>query len=384
MVAYSTASPVLPRIVLGIEHGNGAAASGAIGLFATAFSLMQFVFGPVQGGLSDRFGRRAVLVLSGAGLALSQTVMALAPSIALLLAGRILAGIAAANISTASAYLADVTEPDRRAVVFGRVGIAIGAGIVAGPAIGGALGAVSARAPFWAAAGLCAANALWAFLAVPESLPPDRRTPFRWRRANPVGAMLYLFRERSLRLLAASSLIGVLAQQSLPTVFVLSAELRFHWPAPLLGLGLATLGLFYAVVGGALVRPALRRFGEGGAALIGLASGSAGFALFAGAPNGLVYLAGVPLLALWGLAGPAIQGAMTRAAPPDGQGRLQGANTSLSGLGGIVGPSLFAGTLAGALDHGVFAGLPFALAAALLLASLPPALAGIRRSALPS
>ena len=374
MLAYSTASPVLPRLVLGIVHGDGAASARAIGLFATAFSLMQFVFGPIQGAASDRFGRKPVLVVSCLGLALSQAWMATAASVPALLAGRVLAGMAAASIATASAYIADVVPPADRPTAFGRITVAIGVGIIAGPALGGLLGTVSIRAPFWAASAVCLANAAWAAFMVPESLPPERRTRFSWRRANSLASLGYLFGAPALRSLASANLLSMLAQQALITVFILSAALRFGFGAGLMGLSLAVLGLFYALVGGLLVKPAIRTLGERGALAVGFSSATAGLVVMALAPNGGVYLAAIPLYTLLALAGPPVQSAMTRRADPGAQGRLQGANTSLTGLAGIGGPTIFAGSLSLALDRLHFPGLPFLIAAVLLALALPLAL----------
>ena len=380
MLAYSTASPVLPRLVLGILHGNGAAAARAIGTFATAFSLMQFVFGPIQGAASDRFGRRPVLVVSCVGLALSQIIMATAATVPGLLFGRVLAGMAAASIATATAYLTDITPPERRPVVFGRITVAIGSGIVVGPAFGGVMGEISTRAPFWAASAICLGNATWALLAVPESLPPDRRSAFNWRRANSLAALVFLFRAPKLAPLATANIILALSQQAMATVFILSAELRFGWGAALLGGLLAALGLFYALVGGLLVGPAARRLGARGAIVAGLVAGIAGFVLMAAAPRGWVFACGVPLVSLLALAGPQIGGAMTRMAGADAQGRLQGANTSVTGLAGIGGPALFAGSLSLAIAAHTVPGLPFAIGALLLAVALPLAARAVGRA----
>ncbi len=374
MLAYSTASPVLPRLVLGIVHGDGAASARAIGLFATAFSLMQFVFGPIQGAASDRFGRKPVLVVSCLGLALSQAWMATAASVPALLAGRVLAGMAAASIATAGAFIADVVPSEERPTAFGRITVAIGVGIIVGPALGGLLGTISIRAPFWAASAVCLANAAWAAFMVPESRPRERRTGFSWRRANSLSSLGWLFGTPALRPLATANLLSMLAQQALITVFILSAALRFGFGAGLMGLSLAVLGLFYALVGGLLVKPAVRILGERGALAVGFSAATAGLVVMAFAPDGVVYLASIPLYTLLALAGPPVQSAMTRRADAGAQGRLQGANTSLTGLAGIGGPTIFAGSLSLALDRLHFPGLPFGIAAVLLALARPRAL----------
>ncbi len=374
MLAYSTASPVLPRLVLGIVHGDGAASAQAIGLFATAFSLMQFLFGPIQGAASDRFGRKPVLVVSCLGLALSQAWMATAASVPALLAGRVLAGMAAASIATATAYLADTVPAEERSTAFGRIAVAIGVGIVAGPALGGLLGTVSIRAPFWAASAVCLMNAAWAAFAVPESLPIERRTAFSWRRANSLASLSWLFGSPSLRQLATANLLSIIAQQALVTIFILSAALRFGFGAGLMGMSLAVLGLCYALVGGLLVKPAIRKLGERGALALGFSAATAGLAIMAFAPDGIVYLAAIPLYTLLALAGPPVQSALTNRAEAAAQGRLQGANTSMAGLAGIASPTIFAGSLSLALDRTHFPGLPFLIAAVLLACALPLAL----------
>lgn len=381
MLAASISIPVIPKLVLSILHGDGASAAGAVGLFGAAFSAMQLLFGPLQGAVSDRFGRRVVLVVSCAGLAASQVTAALAGGIGLLVASRLLAGASAANISAATAYLADVTPPDARAAAFGRIGVAFGAGLVFGPLIGGVVAGAGLRAPFWLAAVLCLGNAVWAAVAIPESLPAGRRRPFALHQANPLGALRFLGSSRTLFGLSVASLLSLLCQQALISVYALSAALRFHWSATMLGIAMATIGVCYALVGGLLVKPVVGRIGERRALVAGIGFGVAGFLMLAFAGTGLVYFLAVPVISLWGLAAPATQGAQSRAVPPDQQGRLQGAATVLAAIAGIVGPGLFGGSFelalgaAGALH---FPGLPFLLAALLLSAAIPAALHATR------
>lgn len=374
MLSFGLVIPVLPRLVEGFLGGETAEAARVFGLFSFAFNLMQFLCAPLLGALSDRFGRRPVILLSNLGLGLDYLLMALAPSLGWLLAGRIAAGICAATVSTAFAYIADVTPPDRRAKAMGMVGVAFGLGFVVGPALGGLLGATDPRLPFWVAAGLSGANFLYGLLVLPESLPRDRRGAFVPARANPVGALGLLRARPGLAGLAAVHFLKGLAHVVLPVVFVLYAGWRYGWDEATLGLSLALVGVCSAVAQGALVGPAVARLGERRALLLGLACGTVGFLGFGLAPSGFWFWLALPVFTLWDLSGPALQGLATRRVGPEEQGRLQGALGSLQGIAGLVGPGLFAGVFAAAIGPAAWLGLPglpFLLAAALLVAALP-------------
>jgi DHA1 family tetracycline resistance protein-like MFS transporter len=378
MLASAMPIPVLPPLLLQLLGHDPVAAARTAGILGTVFSAMQLLFGPLQGALSDRFGRRPVLIVSCLGLAGAQAVAALAPTWQWLLLGRVLAGVAAANVSTATAYLADILPESERAAGFGRIGIAFGVGLVLGPVVGGILGGFGLRVPFWAGAVVGLFNAGWAAFALTESLPPERRARFRLGRANPVGAMGLLLSDPRLSRLSAAIGLSLLAQQALISVFILSATIRFGWGPHELGLAMGGVGVCYALVGGVLVQPAIRRFGQRATLAAGLVFGIAGFVMLALAPDGRVFVLSIPVVSLWGLAGPVTQGAMSRLVGPDAQGRLQGASTSLAGLAGVVGPSLFGGALAFALRTHGLPGLPFAIAAGLLLAALPVAVRAAR------
>lgn len=373
MLALAIIIPVLPALVLSFLGDDTARAARVFGVFGTVWALMQFVFSPVQGALSDRFGRRPVILLSNFGLGLDYVLMALAPGIFLLFVGRVISGIFAASISTAGAYIADVSPPERRAAGFGLISVAFGVGFVLGPALGGVLGQMDPRLPFWVAAGLSLANGMYGLLVLPESLPPDRRVRFAWRRANPIGALQLLRAYPGLLGLGAISFLYSLAHQALPAVFVLYGFYRYGWNERMVGLTLAGVGVCSAIVGGLLVRPVARRFGERRSLIVGLLFGAAGFAIFGLAPSGLVFWTGIPVMALWGLASPAVQGLMSSRVSPTEQGRLQGANSSLMGLAGLIGPGLFATVFAhfiapDSLWH--LPGAPFLLAALLLVVAL--------------
>jgi DHA1 family tetracycline resistance protein-like MFS transporter len=285
----------------------------------------------------------------------------------------VLSGITAATYSTAGAYIADVTPPERRAAGFGLLGAAFGLGFVLGPALGGLAGSVDARLPFWIAAGLTLGNALYGVLVLPESLPPERRARFEWRRANPVGSLRLLRSHPELFALAGVVFLSAIAHDALPSTTVLYTHHRYGWGDRAVGLLLAAVGVSSALVSALLVGPVVARFGERRSLLAAQALGALGFALYGLAPTGAVFLAGVIPQALWGLRGPAMQGLMTRRVGASEQGRLQGAQASLVGIAGLLGPALFTQTFAACIGPGAplpLPGAPFLLAAALLVASL--------------
>ena len=264
---------------------------------------------------------------------------------------------------------ADITPPAGRAASFGKVGVAFGLGFVLGPALGGLLGSVDPRLPFWVAAALSLANAMYGLFILPESLPPEKRRPFDWRRANPLGSLRLLRSHPELTGLAGVVFLSNLAHVALPATFVLYGGYRYGWDARDVGLVLAGVGICSAIVQGTLVGASVRRFGERRVLLTGLTCGAVGFLAYGLAPTGALFLAAVPVVALWGLASPAAQGIMTRHIGPTEQGALQGATGSLMGIATMIGPTLFAGTFAYFIGAGTrlhAPGAAFILAAALL------------------
>ena len=373
MFALGMIMPILPRLVESFVADDTASAARIFGLFGTAWALMQFCFSPILGGLSDRFGRRPVVLLSNLGLALDYVLMALAPSLTWLFVGRVISGITSASVSTAFAYIADITPPDRRAAVFGKIGVAFGAGFILGPAIGGLLGGTDPRLPFWVAAGLSFANTLYGLLILPESLPAERRSRFRWKNANPIGALHLLRSAPVLTGLSVVTFFAQLAHVVLPSTFVLYAGYRYGWDAATVGLTLAMVGICAMAVQGAAIGPIVRRFGERRALLLGLGSGAAGFLIFGLAPTGALFWLGIPVMALWGVAGAATQALMTQSVTPEQQGRLQGATSSVQSVSQLLGPFLFTLTFAWFIGDSAplkLPGAPFLLAAALLLLAL--------------
>ncbi|MBO0757225.1 MAG: MFS transporter, partial [Bradyrhizobiaceae bacterium] len=253
MLAIGVIIPVLPRLVLNFLGGDTVRAADMLGLFGTVWALMQFVFSPLQGALSDRFGRKPVIVVSNIGLGLDYVLMAVAPTISWLFVGRVISGITAASISTAYAYVADVTPAERRSARFGVLGAAFGAGFILGPALGGIAGNVDPRLPFWIAAALSLANGLYGFLILPESLPPARRASFSWRRANPLGSLVLLRSQPQLTTLAWINFLGNLAHAVLPSMSVLYMTYRYGWDERTVGLAMAAVGVCSMIVQGALI-----------------------------------------------------------------------------------------------------------------------------------
>jgi DHA1 family tetracycline resistance protein-like MFS transporter len=361
--------PVLPHLVEDFMGGDTAGAAKVYGVFGTVWALMQFLAMPVLGALSDRYGRRPVILLSNLGLGLAYVLMALAPDLAWLFVARVISGITAASVSTGMAYIADVTPPERRSASFGRVGVAFGLGFILGPALGGLLGTVDPRLPFWGAAAFSLVNALYGLFVLPESLSPAQRRPFEWRRANPLGSLRLLRSHRDLAGLAVVVFLSNLAHAAMPATFVLYAAYRFAWDARDVGFVFAGVGICSALVQGVLVGPAVRRLGERQVLLAGLACGALGFLAYGLAPTGALFLAALPVVALWGLASPAAQGLMTRHVGPTAQGALQGAAGSIMGVATMIGPTLFAGTFAYFISEGTrwrAPGAAFLLAGALL------------------
>ncbi|ABD07154.1 MFS transporter [Rhodopseudomonas palustris HaA2] len=378
MLSVGMILPILPKLIESFSDNDTAAAAKIYGLFGTAWALMQFVASPVLGALSDRFGRRRVILLSNLGLGLDYILMALAPTLAWLFIGRVISGITSASISTSFAYIADVTPAEKRAAVFGKVGAAFGLGFIFGPAIGGLLGGVDPRLPFWVAAGLSLCNALYGLFVLPESLPPERRSPFRWRAANPIGAVQLLSSNAILAGMAIVAFCAEVAHVALSATFVLYASYRYAWDQTTVGLALAFVGFCTTVVQGFLVGPAVKRLGERRAQVIGYLGGAAGFLIYALAPTGALFWIGIPVMTLWGIAKPATAGVMTRLVAPAQQGQLQGATTSMNSIAALIGPFLFTGIFAYFIEPDApiwFPGAPFLLAGALLMVSM--LLAGI-------
>lgn len=363
---------MLPKLIESFVDFDAARAARWVGLFGSIWALMQFCCAPLLGALSDRFGRRPVLLLSISGLGLDYVFMALAPTLGWLFVGRIISGMTAAGFATAAAYIADVTEPERRAAAFGLVGAAWGFGFVVGPALGGILGAADPRLPFWVAGALALVNAAYGFFVLPESLPPEKRAAFDLKRANPLGSLRFLQANRQLFGLAGTSFLYNLGHTVFPSVFVIWASYRYGWDAKAVGLSLAVVGIANILVQGGLVRPLVRRVGARRAMAIGATAGTLGFALYGIAAAVPLFWLAIFVYAPAGVFNPSLMGAMSKRVGPSEQGRLQGATSSLMGVAGMLGPGLFTLSFAWAIRPGGIVhlpGLPFLIAAALFAAA---------------
>lgn len=370
VLSFGIIIPVLPKLVENFMSGDTAQAAAIYGFMGMAWALMQLLCSPIQGALSDRFGRRPVVLLSNFGLGLDYILMALAPDITWLFAGRVISGIASSSFSTAGAYIADVTPPEERAAGFGMIGAAFGLGFVLGPAVGGLLGASDPHLPFWGAAATSLVNACYGYFVLPESLPREKRMNFSWKRANPVGSLVLLRSHHELFGLSAVAFLNYLAHAVLPSTAVLYVGYRYGWGSTAVGFMLAAAGINAMIVQGLLMKPLTARFGERKTLLAGLCCGAIGFCVYGVATDGWIYCAGIPIMAFWGLAGPSAQGLMTNRVSASEQGQLQGAIAGLSGIAGLIGPGLFTQTFAlfiGPRAGWHLPGAPFLLASFLLL-----------------
>ena len=400
MLSIGIIIPVFAQRIKLFVGGSVSEAGLWMGIFGACWGLAQFLFSPVQGAVSDSLGRRPVVLASNLGTGLDFLFMALAPNLWWLLAGRIISGMASASISTAYAYMSDVTEPHRRAGVFGLMGAAFGFGFILGPSLGGILGGGlhwqfltdhglgflnftgNYRLPFFVASGLSLVNFLYGVFVLPESLTRDRRKPFSLHAANPIAALRFLGRSGEVLRLAVMYLALMFSQSVFPTTMVLYADYRFHWGPTQVGLMLAAVGVCSAFVQAGLTGVIVKALGERRAMFIGLGSGLAAFICYALAPDWRLFVAAMPLGALSGLAMPNIQALMSSKVDPREQGRLQGANMSLSSMSTIFAPILFGAILAFVTRGDVpriFSGAAFLLAALCLLLALVLGV-GVRQS----
>ncbi len=379
--------PVLPSLVE--EVGGGPLAETAIwlGILASSFSLMQFLFGPVVGNLSDRFGRKPILLGSLVVLSVDYVIMALAASVWVLLFGRIVAGITAATNSTANAYMADISAPGEKAARFGLLGAAFGMGFVIGPILGGLLANFGTRAPFWAAAGLAAANAVFGWIVLKETVTDRIRRAFEWRRANPLGAFRSMGRLPGLRGLLLVFFLYQVAFASYSSIWAIYTGTRHGWSEQMIGLSLGLFGVSFAIVSAVLIRPALRWVGERGCIVYGHIGDVGIFMLIGLINSGPWLLALTPLAALPGVITPALQSLMSRTVGDDQQGELQGALTSVTAVAMIPAPMIMTGIFAAFGNPETVPyvpGAPFFLAAALMVVALIVFLSAQKHAAAPS
>jgi MFS transporter, DHA1 family, tetracycline resistance protein len=341
VLALGLVIPVLPKLISGMVEDDPVKAAATYSIFVTSWEAMQFVFAPILGAMSDRFGRRPIVLLSNFGLGLDYLLMALAHTLPLLFIGRVVSGITSATFSVAGAYIADVTPEEKRAQAFGMLGAAFGIGFVAGPALGGLLGGFGPRTPFFVAGALSIMNAIYGYWVLPESLPASARTALSLRAMNPFATLSILWRNSTLRSLGFTQLVSNVAHFVYQSVFVLYTGYRFHWTPRDVGLCLAAVGVCGAIVQGGLVGPIVAKLGPYRAALLGFVFGAAGFTVMGVAKTSAVFMCAVPLNSLWGLSEPALSGVMSREVSASEQGRLQGANASLMAFAGIFAPTMF-------------------------------------------
>jgi DHA1 family tetracycline resistance protein-like MFS transporter len=369
IVAMGIVIPVLPHLIEEFV-GSNARAGLLNGVFVALWAGAQFLASPVIGSLSDQYGRRPVILISCAGLAVDYALMALAPNLWWLAVGRLIAGVTSSSFTTIYAYMADITEPAKRARAYGLIGAAFSGGFVLGPVMGGFLGEFGPRVPFWVAGALSGVAFLYGLFILPESLPVERRMKFSWRRANPVGAMMLLRRHAELAGLAVVNFLLYFAHHVFSAVFVLYAGLRYGWGPWQVGALLALVGVLDMIVQGVLVGPISKRFGDRATMIFGLFGGTVGIALMGWAPTGVAFIIAMLPNALWGLAMPTLQSLMTRRVGEDEQGQLQGANMSVASIAGVLSPLFFGwiysiSTEADSPIH--LPGLAFYLAAIVLL-----------------
>jgi DHA1 family tetracycline resistance protein-like MFS transporter len=337
-IGFGIIIPIMPKLIMDLTGSGISKASEYGGLLLTLYSLMMFVCAPVLGALSDQWGRRTVLLISIFGMAVDYFFLAFAHTIGLLFIARFIAGICGASITTASAYIADVSTPEKRAQNFGLIGAAFGLGFIIGPVIGGVFSQYGVRVPFMIAGGLSLLNWLYGFFILPESLLPENRRKFDWRRANPIGALMQLKRYPSLIGLLIALLILYVAAQSTQTVWAYYTQLKFGWNEQWIGYSLGFVGIMVAIVQGGLIRIIIPRIGQKRSIMYGLVLYFIGFATFAFASSGWMMFAFIVPYALAGITTPAIQGIISTKVSANEQGELQGIMTSMMSLATIIGP----------------------------------------------
>jgi DHA1 family tetracycline resistance protein-like MFS transporter len=352
VLSWSVTAPVFPTLVLQLAGGDAAEGAAVSGLFLAMFAFIQLFASPILGALSDAHGRRPVILLACAGLALDLAIMAWAPNLWWLVLTRIVHAITSATHTTAAAYIADVTPPADRAKAFGWMGATFSFAFIVGPAIGGELGQFDLRLPFVVGSMLAFVNTLYGYFVLPESLPPERRLPFRWRTANPLGALRFLHNDQRLRVLSAVFALTQLAFQIYPALWVLYTTQRYGWEPRVVGVTLAVWGFGTVLVQALLVGPVVKRWGEVIALRVGLAFWAFSFAMGGWAPTSFFFLLSFPFGALSAFVAPALNSLMSARVSAEQQGQLQGANGAITSLTGLVGPLLYTGVFAWAVASG--------------------------------
>lgn len=382
-IGFGIIIPVMPTLITQMIHGNLSVASEYGGWLTFAYSFMQFLCAPIVGNLSDKYGRRPVLLFSLFGFGVDYLFLSVAPSIGWLFLGRIIAGITGASFTTASAYIADISAPEKRAQNFGLIGAAFGLGFIIGPGIGGQLTKYGVRFPFYAAAALALLNWLYGFFILPESLSKEHRRQFEWKRANPLGSLLQLKKYPAVAGLIISLILVYISVHAVQSTWTFYNMEKFSWTPQLVGYSLTFVGVMIALVQGGLIRAVIPRLGKERSVYVGLGLYAVGFILFAFATKGWMMFAFMVPYALGGIAGPSIQGIISTHVPPNEQGELQGALTSLMSATSIVGPVLMTSLFAYFTSKNapiIFPGAPFAMGAFLTLLSSLLAYKSLKRN----
>lgn len=372
-IGFGIIIPVLPNLIIELTHGTTSEAARIGGWLLFAFAIVQFLFAPILGGLSDQYGRRPILLGSLFGFGLDYIFLALAPTIGWLFVGRLIAGALGASFTTAGAYIADISTPEKRGQNFGMIGAAFGLGFIIGPGLGGLLGSFGPRVPFMAAAGLSLLNWLYGYFILPESLKVENRRKFDWKRANPVASLLNLKRYPVVIGLVASLVLIYIASHAVQSNWSYYTIEKFGWSSAMIGASLAAVGILIAIVQGGLIRIIIPAWGQKNSLYIGLALYSIGFILFAFATKGWMMFAFLIPYCLGGIAGPALQGIISSQVPANEQGELQGALTSLMSVTSIIGPLLMTqlfSAFTGPAAALYFPGAPMAMGGVLTLLSL--------------
>jgi DHA1 family tetracycline resistance protein-like MFS transporter len=338
VIGFGIIIPVLPKLIQTLTGGNISEAAKYGSWLSFSYAIMQFIFSPVLGGLSDKFGRRPILLFSLLGLGIDYMFQAWAPTIIWLFIGRLIAGIAGASFTTATAYIADISTPEKRAQNFGMVGAAFGLGFIIGPMIGGFCSDLGPRAPFIVAAVCSLVNVIYGYFVLPESLSKENRRKFNWKRANPVGSLTHLKKYPIVSGLVISLFLVYIAGQSVQSVWTYYTMLKFSWTPKMVGISLSVVGLLVAIVQGGLIRYTIPKFGARKSVYVGLILNIIGLILFAFAGEGWLMLIFLIPYCLGGIAGPALQGIISNQVPANEQGELQGALTSLMSVSAIIGP----------------------------------------------
>lgn len=375
--------PILPKLVEELGGGGIEKATKMYGWLTALYSLMQFLFAPLLGSLSDRFGRRPIILASLFGAGLDYFLLAFAPNLTWFFVGRIIAGITGANFAAATAYIADISPPEKRAANFGLIGAAFGLGFIIGPLLGGVLGGYDLRLPFFVAAGLNLLNWLYGLFVLPESLAPENRRKFSWAVSNPIGSLLALKKHPVVFGLAESFFLFNLSHQVYPSIWVLYTSYRYEWTPTQTGLSLAIVGVMAAIVQGGLTRVIVKKFGEVKTVLYGFSIFTIAYICYGLAPKGWMVYVVIVFGSLGGVTGPAIQGLISRNVGADEQGGVQGSLTSLVSITGIIGPPLMTGLFGYFIGKDapfILPGVAFFFSAALIIVALYLAAVSFRKN----